>query len=174
MSFHPIALFVAIPIVILTAAFVYMIRASSLEREKEKQLAGLPLTKVQRTRVIGYWISTFVLATVYIMAGLPKVTEVNEAVSNFANWGYSENFLLFIGATELIAGIFLIIPRTSLYAASYLAVIMGGAIYTHLAFDPLAYALIPIFCLAFLSFIIFEDWQRQPGTSGEPVTALTH
>lgn len=36
MDFHPMAFFVALPIVILTAALVYMIRTASLQGESKK------------------------------------------------------------------------------------------------------------------------------------------
>lgn len=122
---------------------------------------------------MGYWVSSLVLAGVFIIAGLPKLTELNALVHSFSQWGYSENLLIFIGATELIAGILLIIPRSSIFAASYLAVIMTGAIYTHLAFDMWVWALLPATCLAFLSFVIFEDWQRISGTEKQLVPAPT-
>ena len=156
MSFHPIALFIALPVILLTLTFVYMIRASSLTREERRRRAGLDESLITQSRRIAYWTITLVLATLFIFAGLPKLVEFNILEQSFSHWGYSESFLTFIGATELIAAIFLLIPRTAIYSAGYLALIMAGAIYTHLAFDPLAYALLPSFVLAGLSFIIYE------------------
>ena len=156
MTFHPIALFIALPVILLTLTFVYMIRVSTLAREQRRRVAGQPDSLATQARRVAYWTLTLVLSTLFILAGLPKLVEFNLLAQSFSHWGYSESFLTFIGATELIAAIFLLIPRTALYAAGYLSIIMAGAIYTHLAFDPLSYAALPALALAGLSFIIYE------------------
>ena len=161
MFIHPVALFVAIPIVLLTLSFVYFLRASSVTREQRKIVAGVERGAVAKARYIGYWTTSIVLAIVFIIAGLPKVVDMSELFHRFSDWGYSEEFLTFIGGTELIAGILLLVPKTSLYAASYLSIIMAGAIYTHLAFDPLPWVFLPAVVLAFLSFIIYEDLHKK-------------
>jgi uncharacterized membrane protein YphA (DoxX/SURF4 family) len=155
MPIDPLALFVAIPILGLTALFVYFVRQSSIEAD----IGGeLDMAKGRRN---GYWASSVILAGVYILTGMPKVSGLGDVMHRFQEWGYSENFMMFIGATEFVAGIFLLIPRTSLYAAGYLSIIMTGAIYTHLAFDTWIWALLPAGCLAFLAFIAYEDWDRR-------------
>jgi uncharacterized membrane protein YphA (DoxX/SURF4 family) len=155
MPLDPLALFVAIPILGLTALFVYFVRQSSIEADIG---AELDMAKGRRN---GYWASSVILAGVYILTGMPKVSGLGDVMHRFQEWGYSENFMMFIGATEFVAGIFLLIPRTSLYAAGYLSIIMTGAIYTHLAFDTWIWALLPAGCLAFLAFIAYEDWDRR-------------
>lgn len=160
------ALFVAVPVAILTALFVYFIRASSTQNEAPSQVeTKRPLWK--RPRLVGYWASAVVLSVVFILAGLPKIGEFNDVLTRFSEWGYSRDFLLFIGASELVAGIFLLIPQTALYAALYLSAVMVGAIYTHLAFDTVVWALLPAFCLSFLLFIAYEAYERRAESKSE-------
>ena len=154
-----IALFVTLPIVILTLTFVLFIRAST-KPDTEVEDADESIDRWERSRTVGYWISSVVLSIVYIFVGVPKLSGLNDVMHRFTEWGYSEDFLLFIGASEFIAGIFLLIPKTSLYAATYLGLIMCGAIYTHLAFDSVVWALLPAFCLSFLVYIGYEDLNR--------------
>ncbi len=157
MPIDPMALFVAIPVLGLTGFFVYFIRQSSIEADVE---ADLDMAKGRRN---GYWASSIILAGVYVLTGMPKVSGLGDVMHRFQNWGYSEDFMMFIGASEFVAGIFLLVPRASLFAAGYLSIIMTGAIYTHLAFDTWVWALLPAGCLAFLLFIAYEDWDRRGG-----------
>lgn len=157
-----ISLFVTVPVVGLTLALVYMIRVSS-EPAPADDVPEPSETRTawEQARTAGYWASSIALAIVYVLTGIPKLTGLNEVMHRFSEWGYPEEFALFIGVSEFLAGLMLLIPGTSLYAAGFLGVIMVGAIYTHLAFDPLAWVLLPAFCLSFLFFIGYEDWQRR-------------
>jgi uncharacterized membrane protein YphA (DoxX/SURF4 family) len=157
-----IALFVAVPVAFLTALFVYFIRAESVRREDQvstSSAAKQPWWK--RSRTVGYWTASISLSVVYILAGIPKLADFHDVLHRFSEWGYSEDFLYFIGASEFIAGILLVIPQTAPFAAGYLGIIMIGAAYTHLAFDPAWYALLPIFCLSGLAFVGYESWARE-------------
>ena len=154
-----IAVFVTLPIVILTLTFVLFIRASS-KPDTEVEDAEESIDRWKKSRTVGYWTSSIILSVVYIIVGVPKLSGLSDVMHRFTEWGYSEDFMLFIGASEFIAGIFLLIPKTSLYAATYLGLIMCGAIYTHLAFDSVAWAMLPAFCLSFLVYIGYEDLKR--------------
>lgn len=153
----PLALFVTLPIVGLTLTFVYVVRVTSepAPDAEEKRSTW------ERARRTGYWASSTILSVVYVMTGLPKLTGFDDILHRFSAWGYSEDFALFIGVSEFLAGILLLIPGLSLYAAAYLGLIMVGAVYTHLAFDPFVWTLLPIVCLSFLAFIGYEDWERR-------------
>ena len=162
------AFFVTVPIVVLTVTFVYFVRrASRPEVSSEDAEPEEVLSRWQRARRIGYRASSVTLAGVFILTGLPKLTGINELMHRFSEWGYSEDFMLFIGISEFAAGILLLIPGAAKYAAGYLAIIMAGAIYTHLAFDPIAWIVLPAFCLSFLTFIAYEDWQRRASGAEE-------
>lgn len=165
MPINIISIFLTVPIVALTLTFVLFIRQSSRPEQ-----AGKPLETWKRSRTVGYWASSVSLAIVYIVVGTPKLTGLNDIFHRFTEWGYSEDFMLFIGASEFVAGIFLLIPRTSFYSAVYLGIIMSGAIYTHLTFDTAVWALLPTFCLSFLVYIAYEDIQREHISFGASTT----
>lgn len=159
------AIFVTIPVVALTIGFVYAFRMSSkpdVEEAPEPKVEE-KLTRWEKARRTGYRISSVILAGVFVMTGVPKLGGFGDLMHQFGSWGYPEEFLLFIGVSEFIAGIFLLVPRASLYAAVYLSIVMAGAVYTHLAFDSFAWALLPLFCLSFLFYIAYEDWQSRAG-----------
>jgi uncharacterized membrane protein YphA (DoxX/SURF4 family) len=155
-----IALFVALPVAILTVAFVYFVRAESLSKEEGEQERE---TFWSDSRRVGYWASAVGLALVYILAGVPKLGGFSDALHRFQEWGYSDEFMMFIGISEFVAAILLVIPRTAFYSAIYLGTIMVGAIYTHLAFDSVLWALLPAFCLSFLAFIAYESFGHRAG-----------
>jgi len=163
------AIFVTLPVVALTVGFVYAVRVSSRPdvEDAPEPVAEKKLTNWERARRTGYWISSIVLAVVFVSTGLPKLGGLGELMHKFGSWGYPDEFLLFIGVTEFFAGILLLVPRTSLYAATYLSVVMAGAVYTHLAFDSFVWALLPLFCLSFLFYIAYEDWQSRRGRGFE-------
>lgn len=160
MSVDFLALFVSIPIAFLTVTFVYFVRASSISKEEEAATSG---SFWKEPRRVGYWASAIALSLVYLLAGVPKLGGVSDVLHRFSEWGYSDEFMMFIGVSEFVAAILLVIPRTALYAAAYLGVIMVGAIYTHVAFDTVSMALLPAFCLSFLSFVGYEAYARTRG-----------
>lgn len=81
------------------------------------------------------WLLAVALAAVFVMAGYPKLTQSTEMVSSFSRFGYSAGFALLIGVMEALGGLLALIPGTALYGAGLIAVVMGGAIYTHLSTD---------------------------------------
>jgi len=50
----------------------------------------------------------------------------------FEAWGYGAWFAAVIGAAEVVGALLLLVPKLSTYAASGLAVIMAGALFTTL------------------------------------------
>lgn len=162
MSVDFISLFVAVPIAVLTVSFVYFVRTASMSGEQSQRERD---EFWHQPRRVGYWASAVALALVYLLAGIPKLGSFGDALHRFHEWGYSDEFMMFIGISEFVAAVLLVIPRTAFYAASYLGIIMVGAIYTHLAFDTALMALLPAFCLAFLSFIAYESFGRRAGSS---------
>lgn len=82
---------------------------------------------------VALWIVSGLLALLYVGASLPKLLGLEQVVADFERFGYSDGFRLFIGAAELAGAIGLLIPRLATWAASGLAIIMAGAVYTHLS-----------------------------------------
>jgi len=86
----------------------------------------------------------------------------------FASWGYPSWFAGVVGATEIIAGICLFIPRLAAYAAIVLAVIMAGAfvtLYTHPS-ELMGWGARPLFYLAILAGVGLARWKDRRRLAG--------
>ena len=105
---------------------------------------------------LAIWVVSGLLTALYLFAGFTKVSNAPEAVANFARYGHSDGFRMFIGACELSGAIGLWIPRLAFWAAAGLCAIMAGAVYTHLtnAEGPL----LPIVAALLLGFVA---WARR-------------
>jgi putative oxidoreductase len=79
---------------------------------------------------IGLWLCQGVLALMFLFAGSAKFTGPLWA-RMFARWGYPDHFYLVIGATEVVAGLALLVPKTAAPASLVLIVVMIGAGVTH-------------------------------------------
>lgn len=82
-------------------------------------------------RTISSWILVVVLAGLFTLAALGKLT--GAATEMFTGWGYPAWFALLIGCAELAGAIGLLIPKTTRYAIYGLTAVMLGAAYTHLS-----------------------------------------
>lgn len=72
-------------------------------------------------------------------AGYPKFSDSSGWAQAFAVWGYPSWFRILVGIVEVAGGLFLLIPGTGVYAAGALALIMIGAMGTHIVHgDPTA------------------------------------
>jgi putative oxidoreductase len=72
----------------------------------------------------------WLLAAVFVAAGIPKILGVAAVAENFQHFGYSPAFRLLIGALEIAGGVTLLVPAVALYAALLLIGIMAGAVWT--------------------------------------------
>ncbi len=107
-----------------------------------------------RTKLVAVWVISALLAVLYVVvAGAPKVMGAEQAVQGFRSMGFSDGFRLFIGLAEVAGGIGLLIPALATWAGLGLAVIMGGAVYTHLVHTPPEQALPALVCLGLVLFI---------------------
>lgn len=151
------ALFVAIPVVVLTVTFIIVLYEPTtpdpehIERGESSELLGIH-SRTEWVLTIGFAL-LFILTGVHIASGLPEVEPIEAVLSQFDAWGYTESFRLFIGTTEMLAAILLIPRQTASWAAGYLSIIMGGSIYTHVAYGNWALAFIPLVCLIGLVYL---------------------
>jgi len=157
MPIDPLAIFVALPIVGLTAFGVYFI-CQSWAREGA---GDAPEAAEVEDPPAGFAPATWALALLYIVMGVPKLGELSTAVHQFDRWGYSEEFMYFIGIAEFIGAIALLIPKVRLAAVGGLSIIMAGAIYTHIAFDPAFVVTLPTVSLALLIFVGYVSYQLE-------------
>ena len=84
------------------------------------------------SRSMSVWVLRFLLAALFAIQGIVKLTGSPAWISRFRGWGYPDHFYLAVGLAELLGAIVLLIPRVSKFAAALLMVVMVGATVTHL------------------------------------------
>lgn len=72
----------------------------------------------------------WLLALMFVMAGITKLVGVEAAVTGFEHFGYPPWFRLLIGALETAGGVGLLLPMLARPAAAGLLGIMIGAVWT--------------------------------------------
>ena len=75
-------------------------------------------------------ILSWILALLFIAAGVPKIIGVEQVAANFDQLGYSPTFRVLIGVLEVTGGVALLVPAAASYGALLLIVIMIGAVWT--------------------------------------------
>ena len=102
------------------------------------------------------------LGVVFAAAGAAKLGGMEAPAANFARFGYATWFLYLIGLLEFVAGVGMLVPKFTRYAALVLFPVMLGAIGTHLVHDPVE-AMLPAFVLLVLVEIVaWFYWIKAP------------
>ncbi|MGM0555307.1 MAG: DoxX family protein [Myxococcota bacterium] len=156
MDILPLAFFVAVPVVILTTAFMYFLRKGRQEDPSDSREEG------SRSKVT--WAVTALLALVFAGAGFPKVGSMDMVLTSFEQWGYPESFHYVVGGIEFIAAILLLIPSTATLSALLLAGIMVGAFVTHATAGE--YAMLPVNVVLFAG-LAYVAWARSKEMFGK-------
>lgn len=78
-----------------------------------------------------YTIVSMILAVVFIASGGAKLAGMEFEIAAFERWGYPLWFMYATGLVEVLGGIGLLIKRVAPLAALGLAVMMIGAVATH-------------------------------------------
>jgi len=86
----------------------------------------------QRKKRIVSWVLQVMLAGLFLMAAIPKLTGDPMAAAMVAKLGLGGWAGYAIGLTELTVAVLLVIPRTVIYGALLGLVVLGGAILSHL------------------------------------------
>jgi putative oxidoreductase len=74
---------------------------------------------------------SLLLALVFLASGLAKLASLEFELAAFERWGYPVWFMYLTGVIEVAGGLGLLINRLSAAAAAGLALLMIGAIATH-------------------------------------------
>ncbi|MFT5813822.1 MAG: putative oxidoreductase [Psychroserpens sp.] len=77
-------------------------------------------------------ILSYIIALIFFASSGAKLLSLPFEVEAFARWGYPIEFMYFTGVVEFVGAIGLLIPRLSSFASLCLAVLMLGAIGTHI------------------------------------------
>jgi putative oxidoreductase len=116
-----------------------------------------------RPATVLLWIATVVAGLGIGLAGVAKFTS-HMWQPLFAAWGYPAWFAGMIGALEIIGGVCLLVPRTSLYAACSLIAIMLGAFLTlsmHPG-NPLGWGATPLIYMILLAGVALRRYLERP------------
>jgi len=79
------------------------------------------------------WVLLGLAAAAFLAAGGSKLAAAPAMVEMFAKLGAGQWFRYLTGALEVIGAVALLVPRATFYGAALLAIVMVGAIVTHLA-----------------------------------------
>jgi hypothetical protein len=129
------------------------------------------MTRQRRT----YWIVTGLLAAFAMLAGIPDLLSVPQAVELFQRLGYPLYLLPFLGVAKLlgVAGILAPgFPRVREWAYAGLAIDFTGAVYSHLSIgDPFSQWWGPVLGLGLLaaSYGLYHHDSTAPGTVAEAI-----
>ncbi|WP_342553257.1 DoxX family protein [Paenibacillus sp. FSL R7-0652] len=91
-------------------------------------------------KVLGY-VFLVVLAGVFVMTGVSKVTGTEMMMETFDSFSYPTWTMYLIGGLELLSAVGLLIPLTRILASGILTFIMIGAVGSHLIYAQ--YAAVP-------------------------------
>jgi uncharacterized membrane protein YphA (DoxX/SURF4 family) len=117
--------------------------------------------KSGKAKTVALWALTGLLACLFAFAGSMKFVSP-EVARQFAEFGYPAWFHFMIGAVEVGGALALLLPRTSFYAAGALAVVMAGAVFTHLRAGEVPQAVVPLVLLGLLALV---GYARRPRTA---------
>jgi uncharacterized membrane protein YphA (DoxX/SURF4 family) len=129
-------------------------------------------------KTIALWVTTGLLAFVFVMAGSVKFVNP-EVAKQVARWGYPDWTRVLVAMVEIGGGLALLLPRTAPYATGALGTVLVGAVFTHLRHGAVPHAAVP---LAVLALLVMVGYARRPRTLAQddgrkvhrPVKALKH
>jgi uncharacterized membrane protein YphA (DoxX/SURF4 family) len=115
------------------------------------------MREARATNAIAVWILSILLAAIFLIAGVPKLTGGSTIVLEAAAMrGYPDWLRIVVGLAEVAGAIALLIPRVSTYGAVALAVLMiPAAITQQLSGEPGVYIPIVLFFV-----LLFVAWRR--------------
>src|SRR5437660_1595078 len=123
--------------------------------------AAPPGAKRGKAKAAALWALTGLLACLFALSGSMKFVSA-EAAKQFEQFGYPDWFRALIGGVEVGGALALLLPRTAFYAAGALAVVMAGAVFTHLRAGEVPQAAVPLVLLGLLALVAYA---RRPGAA---------
>jgi len=96
------------------------------------------------------------LALIFMLAGIAGLIRADIVVERFQTWGYPVSLIPVIGLIEVIGAFALLVPSVASLGAIGLALVMVGAIVTHVAFGSPAFAIVPLGLLLALVWVAYR------------------
>ena len=108
--------------------------------------------------IVGY-----VVAAVFIAAGGVKLLQLRIVKETFAKYGFPEWFARVVGLGEVTCGVLVLIPGLAIFGATGLAIVMVGAVATHVMSKEVPQALPALVLLGLSLFLVIarsDDFAR--------------
>jgi putative oxidoreductase len=115
---------------------------------------------MSKGKTIALWIVSILLAAMFLFSGGIKLLHPEQVKPMFVKYGYAAWFATFIGTCEALGALGLLIPRLAALAAAGLAIIMAGAVYTHLNHQEYSHGMVPLVLLIMLVGVCFARVQE--------------
>ena|SRR5688572_17163088 len=112
-------------------------------------------------RSLKTWVACAVIATIFVLAALPKLLGVDMMLEVFEEWRYPPEFMYVVGVMELAGAFLILIPSAARAGFFILIFVMCGAIVTHLMAGEIAMVLVPLAMLIALAVTAARDQKEQ-------------
>jgi len=99
------------------------------------------------------------LAAFFAFLAYKNLTGDARMVEDFRRWDYGDGFRIAVAVAQLAGAVALFVPPLTFVGALGLAVVLAGALVTHLRHDPPASALPALVCLLLLLPVL---WAARP------------
>ncbi len=109
----------------------------SLNRESQREIESNVITSLRNIVMV-------ILSAGMLGMAMVKLVGVPQLIDSFSNWGISREIAFGIGVIELIIAIAIFITESRKYALIALAILLFGAIATHLYHQDIAGAIGPV------------------------------
>lgn len=115
-------------------------------------------------KILGQWVLPMFLGALFVLIGFGKFGAPRWE-TDFLRWGYPPGAHVAVGLVEIAAGLGLMVPRFTFWAAALLAAVMLGAAATHLYWSEPSQVARPI---GFLALAVLAGYLRrvEPRSSG--------
>ncbi len=90
---------------------------------------------MNKSKISGWALSGIVVLFLIGPSAMGKFAQWEGKSDMFANMGWTEDQMFYVGIVEIIISILFLIPRTSFVAAILLSAYLGGATATHVRVD---------------------------------------
>ena len=88
--------------------------------------------EVKTIITIIFWILVAAFIVPGYIQGFQKIFSQKEKVEAFTKWGFSLTFMKLLGWAEVVGSTLLLLPQTRLLSIPIYAVLLSGAVYTHI------------------------------------------
>jgi putative oxidoreductase len=117
---------------------------------------------------LALWLPTLFLVYVFANQGASKFSDTSGWARAFAAWNYPVWFRILIGVMETGGALLLLTRRTASIGAALIAIVMLGAVGTHLHFGQARYITSEVVPLTLSLVVLFGRWRHFAGWALRP------